>query len=120
MVKKVQQIHVLWQQGRGEGRERDLSRIWKHLKVQGIDSACLCSLAGRYNNTIPTRFLASIDCSKISAYTVKKVRRGGGREEEGRRKEEKGRRKGGGREEEGRRKGGGREEEGRRKGGERE
>jgi hypothetical protein len=27
----------------------------------------LCSLAGRYDNPIPTRFLAPIDCSKIRA-----------------------------------------------------
>ncbi len=33
----------------------------------GIDSASLCSLAGRYDNPIPTRFLALIDCSKIPA-----------------------------------------------------
>jgi hypothetical protein len=30
-----------------------------------MDSASLCSLAGWYNNPIPTRFLAPIDCSKI-------------------------------------------------------
>ncbi len=33
----------------------------------GIDSASLSSLAGRYDNPIPTRFLAPIDCSKIPA-----------------------------------------------------
>ncbi len=32
-----------------------------------IDSASLCCLTGRYDNTIPTRFLAPIDCSKIPA-----------------------------------------------------
>ncbi len=32
-----------------------------------IDSASLCSLAGRYDNPIPARFLASIDCSRIPA-----------------------------------------------------
>ncbi len=36
-------------------------------RVQGINSASLCSLAGRYDNTIPTRFLAPIDCLKIPA-----------------------------------------------------
>jgi hypothetical protein len=36
-------------------------------RFQGIDSASLCSPAGRYDNPIPTRFLASIDCSKIPA-----------------------------------------------------
>jgi hypothetical protein len=35
MVKKVQQIDVLWQQGRGEERDIDYRvRIWKDLKVQ--------------------------------------------------------------------------------------
>ncbi len=32
-----------------------------------IVSACVCSLAGRYDNPIPARFLAPIDCLKISA-----------------------------------------------------
>jgi hypothetical protein len=32
---------------------------------QEIDSASLCRLAGRYDNPVPTRFLASKDCSKI-------------------------------------------------------
>ncbi len=36
-------------------------------RFQGIDPASLCSLAGRYDNPIPTRFLATIDCSKIPA-----------------------------------------------------
>ncbi len=34
---------------------------------QGINSASLCSQAGRYDNPIPNRFLARIDCSKIPA-----------------------------------------------------
>jgi hypothetical protein len=34
----------------------------KRLRGQGIDSA---SLSGRYDNPVPTRFLAPIDCSKI-------------------------------------------------------
>ncbi len=34
---------------------------------QGTNSARLCSLAGRYNNPIPTRFLAPTDCLKIPA-----------------------------------------------------
>jgi hypothetical protein len=34
---------------------------------QGINSASICSLAGRYDNRIPTRFLALIDCLKIPA-----------------------------------------------------
>ncbi len=36
-------------------------------RFQGIDSASLCSLAARYENPIPTWFLAPIDCSKIPA-----------------------------------------------------
>jgi hypothetical protein len=32
-----------------------------------MNSASLCSLAGRYDNPIPTRFLAPTDCLKISA-----------------------------------------------------
>jgi len=32
-----------------------------------MNSASLCSLAGRYDNDIPTRFLAPIDCLKIPA-----------------------------------------------------
>jgi hypothetical protein len=32
-----------------------------------MNSASQCSLADRYNNTIPTRFLAPIDCLKIPA-----------------------------------------------------
>ncbi len=34
---------------------------------QGINSASLCSPAGRYDNPIPTRFLAPIECLKIPA-----------------------------------------------------
>ncbi len=41
--------------------------IFKLLRSPGIDSASLCSLAGRYDNPITTRFLAPIDCSKIPA-----------------------------------------------------
>ncbi len=36
-------------------------------RFQEIDSASLYSLAGLYDNLIPTRFLATISCSKISA-----------------------------------------------------
>jgi hypothetical protein len=36
-------------------------------RFQGVNSASLCSLAGRYDNLIPTRFLAPIDCLKIPA-----------------------------------------------------
>ncbi len=36
-------------------------------QFQGINSASLCSLAGRYANPIPIRFLAPIDCLKVPA-----------------------------------------------------
>jgi hypothetical protein len=36
-------------------------------RFQGIDSVSLYSLAGRYNNPIPSRILAPINCSKIPA-----------------------------------------------------
>ncbi len=44
--------------------------------------ASLCSLAGRYDNPIPSRFLALIDCSKIPAlaaliYLYKKKKKRG-------------------------------------------
>jgi hypothetical protein len=39
----------------------------KLLRSSGINSAGLCSLADRYDNRIPTRFLAPIDCLKIPA-----------------------------------------------------
>jgi hypothetical protein len=35
--------------------------------IPRINSASLCSLAGQYDNPIPTRFLAPIDCLKIPA-----------------------------------------------------
>jgi hypothetical protein len=34
-------------------------------RIQRSNSTSLCCMAGRYDNPIPTRFLASIDCSKI-------------------------------------------------------
>ncbi len=39
-------------------------------RFQGINSARLWSLVGRYDNPIPTRFLAPIDCFKIPAQDV--------------------------------------------------
>ncbi len=36
-------------------------------RCQGINSASLCSLAGRYDNPIPSRCLAFIDFLKIPA-----------------------------------------------------
>jgi hypothetical protein len=41
--------------------------IFKLLRSPEIDSARLCSLAGRYDNLILSLFLAHIDCSKIPA-----------------------------------------------------
>jgi hypothetical protein len=48
-------------------------------RFQGTNSARLCSLAGRYNNPVPTRFLAHIDCLKIPAraHTFRSRRVGG-------------------------------------------
>jgi hypothetical protein len=37
-------------------------------QLQGMNSASLCSLAGRYDNLIPTRFLAPTDCSKTQVF----------------------------------------------------
>jgi hypothetical protein len=36
-------------------------------RLLGMNSASLCSLAGRYDNPIPPQFLAPIDCLKIPA-----------------------------------------------------
>jgi hypothetical protein len=36
-------------------------------RFQGMNSASRCSLSGRYDNPIPNRFLAPIDCLKIPA-----------------------------------------------------
>ncbi len=42
----------------------------KVLRNTGTDSASLCSLAGRYDNPFPTRFLPPIDCSTYNASTA--------------------------------------------------
>ncbi len=42
-------------------------------RFQGMNSASLCSLAGRYNSPIPTRCLAPIDFLKIPALESKKL-----------------------------------------------
>jgi hypothetical protein len=52
--------------------------IFKLLRSPGIDSK-KCSLAGRYNNPIPTRFLARIDCPKTPAQKTAVEKGGGGR-----------------------------------------
>jgi hypothetical protein len=50
-------------------KKTEAVRIFKLLRSLGIDSAILCSLAGLYNNPIPTRFLAPKDCS-TTVYNV--------------------------------------------------
>jgi hypothetical protein len=55
---------------------RNRAGIFKLLRSPGIDSmeylppAYVCSLAGRYGNPIPSRFLAPIDRSKIPAQNI--------------------------------------------------
>jgi hypothetical protein len=56
-----------WKAGSESGSR---ARISKRLRSPGIDSASLCSLAGRYGNPIPTRYLAPIDCSMRCGYYV--------------------------------------------------
>jgi hypothetical protein len=51
-----------------EARNQFPGIYFQGIDFQGIDSASLCRLAGRYDNPIPTRFLAPIDCSKIPVY----------------------------------------------------
>ncbi len=41
-----------------------------HESIHKNEFASLCSLAGRYDNPIPTRFLAPIDCLKILALVL--------------------------------------------------
>jgi hypothetical protein len=48
-------------------------RVW----IQRYDFARLCSLAGRYENPIPTRFLAPKDGCKIPAQTSLKTHKMG-------------------------------------------
>jgi hypothetical protein len=40
-------------------------------RFQGMNSASLCSLAGQYDNPIPTRFQAPVDCLKIPVQTLR-------------------------------------------------
>jgi hypothetical protein len=48
-------------------------------RFQGMNSASLCSLVGRYDNPLPPRFLAPIDSLKIPALlTTKSDTVGGG------------------------------------------
>ncbi len=51
-----------------EGTRGQSPNFWTYEEprnqFQGINSDSLCSLAGRYNNPIPTRFLAPLECLK--------------------------------------------------------
>jgi hypothetical protein len=46
-------------------------------RFQGINSASLCSLAGRYDNPLPLRFLAPIDSLKIPALEAVEIAENG-------------------------------------------
>jgi hypothetical protein len=59
-------------------KDHDSGRCVKLLRSPGIDSASLCFLAGRYDNPIPTRFLAPLAFSKIPAQNDKKWKGGKG------------------------------------------
>ncbi len=61
-VLKYRHIHRAFQKCRA--RIFELLRI---PRIQGTNSARLCSLVGRYYNPTPTRFLAPIDFLKIAA-----------------------------------------------------
>ncbi len=72
-AKQIFQIRDFWQKFERSAK----ARIFKRLLSAGIDSKesippALCSLAGRYDNHIPHRFLASIDCLKIPAQLYNK------------------------------------------------
>ncbi len=67
------------QEKRGQKDARD--GIFELLRRPGINSCSLCSLAGRYDNPIPTRFLAPIDCAKIPAQKKTQDRIGRGQQE---------------------------------------
>jgi hypothetical protein len=41
-----------------------------------MNSTSPCSLAGRYDNPIPPRFLAPIDCLKIPALVLRGIKKG--------------------------------------------
>jgi hypothetical protein len=65
-------MHTVYVCVGGGGREVEQSPNFYTFKesknrFQGTNSARLCSLSGRYDNPIPTRFLAPKDCLKIPA-----------------------------------------------------
>jgi hypothetical protein len=60
---------------REQWTEAELLNFYGARESQGINSASLCSLAGRYDNYIPTRFQVPIDCLKIPALNQSYVAR---------------------------------------------
>jgi hypothetical protein len=56
-------------------RRDGIFKLLRSLRIdsnfQGIHFARLCSLAGRYDNPIPTRFLAPNNCYKIPALEMR-------------------------------------------------
>jgi hypothetical protein len=66
-VEKGKKISLIYKESR-KGSELVFLNVYRaQNRFQGMNSASLCSLAGRYNNPIPPRFLAPIDCLKIPA-----------------------------------------------------
>ncbi len=68
----VPAVHVTVRRTKAE-RSPFLSPNYKTFKkttFQGINSASLYSLAGRYDNPIPTRFLAPINCLKCQLWAL--------------------------------------------------
>ncbi len=59
---------TLWKKCR---KIRARIKLLRSPRIQGIISASLCSLTGRYDNPIPTRFLSPLDRYKIPAQLVK-------------------------------------------------
>jgi hypothetical protein len=56
--------------GKGLSYRPAVCGIFKLLRSPGIDFASLCILAGRYDNPIPTPFLAPLYCYKIPAQAI--------------------------------------------------
>ncbi len=48
----------------------ETEKVFLNFKERRNRSANLCGLAGPYDNPIPTRFLAPIDCSTIPAQYI--------------------------------------------------
>jgi hypothetical protein len=64
-------LRGLGETGSEKNKSPNFYTFKKPKSIQGINSASLCSLAGRYDYSIPTRFLAPIDCLKIPALKSK-------------------------------------------------